>query len=123
MSDDDLHKNADPELFRYARRNRRKPTDAEELLWLHLRARQIKGQKFRRQHPIADFIVDFYCHDCKLAIELDGEYHLLTEQRDYDISRSYELKRLGIKEIRFTNEEVFVNVTKVLTVIGKHLMK
>ncbi|MGC1241070.1 MAG: endonuclease domain-containing protein [Chryseosolibacter sp.] len=80
------------------------------------------GYKFRRQHPIADFIADFYCHECKLIVELDGEYHDDIGQKQYDEGRTYELNELKVKVIRFTNREVFDHIAFVLDEISAHLV-
>ncbi len=118
---ENIHKDANPKLFGYARENRQKQTEAENLLWFNLRNRKLKGFKFRRQNPIGKFIADFYCHECKLVIELDGGYHLKTEQKDYDNGRTYELEINDLKVIRFSNEDVRVKLSWVLEEISKHL--
>ena len=69
--------------------------------------------KFRRQHPVDIFVLDFYCHELKLAIEVDGEIHLSTEAREYDEGRTYELEKYGIKILRFTNKEIYENLDNV----------
>ena len=117
-----LHKGALPKHFYYARENRKLPTKAEGILWQALRNRRLHGYKFRRQHPISDFIADFYCHECKLIIEIDGGYHNDIEQRQYDEGRTYELNEFKIKVIRFTNNEVIEDIAFVLDVIGAHLL-
>lgn len=89
-------------------------TSSEKLLWNKLRNRQIKGLKFRRQHPVDIFILDFYCHEIKLAIEVDGGIHLSSQQKEWDDNRSYELKELGINVIRFANEQVMNDVDLVV---------
>jgi very-short-patch-repair endonuclease len=114
MIDDHLHKGAKPALFEYARLNKQTQTPAETLLWQHLRNRRLKGHKFRRQHPISDFIADFYCAEQKLIIELDGGYHDEPDQQQYDEGRTCELKDIGIKVIRFTNQEVLNCIKDVL---------
>lgn len=113
-TEDNLHYNAGGDLFVNARKNRKKPTKAEDLLWKHLRNRQYSNMKFRRQHPIKEFIADFYCHELKLVIEVDGNYHYEHNQRDYDEGRSHELEQLGIKVIRFTNKEILEDINMVL---------
>ncbi|MEX1239499.1 MAG: endonuclease domain-containing protein [Cyclobacteriaceae bacterium] len=118
---EDLHKGAPRKHFYYSRENRKQYTKAELVLWTYLRNRKLDGFKFRRQHPISDFIADFYSHECKLIIEIDGEYHNAVEQRQYDEGRSYELKELKIKVIRFTNEEVLKDIDFVLDEIGAYL--
>ena len=103
--------------FRYAYQNRETPTKAEETLWKALKGKQLGGYKFRRQHPVSRYILDFYCHSVKLAIEVDGGYHLSMEQKKYDARRTADLLDLGIKEIRFTNNDVILNLEKVLAEI------
>ncbi|MGV3588784.1 MAG: endonuclease domain-containing protein [Adhaeribacter sp.] len=120
--EDNLHKGAAKKLFDFARENRKKQTAAEELLWQHLRNRQLNNLKFRRQHPLGNFIADFYLHEAKLVIELDGEYHNAAENQDYDAGRTYELEEMGIKVLRFTNEEVLNDLDKVILTIKKHLI-
>lgn len=100
--------------FEYARQNRNNPTPAEAALWEKLRANKIKGLKFRRQHPIGVFIVDFYCHQAKLAIEIDGAYHFDENQVEYDQNRTALLQQVGVREIRFANKEVLENIDMVL---------
>jgi very-short-patch-repair endonuclease len=100
--------------FEYARQNRNKPTPAEDVLWSALKNKQLKGLKFRRQHPIGVFIVDFYCHTTQLAIELDGAYHLEANQQEYDQHRTMMLQEAGIDEIRFSNEVVLNDLESVL---------
>ncbi|MFK7757327.1 MAG: endonuclease domain-containing protein [Flavobacteriales bacterium] len=70
--------------------------------------------KFRRQHPIDTFILDFYCHSLKLSIELDGGYHMRPDQKESDLKRTKSLSTLGILELRFKNEVVLTDITKVL---------
>ena len=89
-------------------------TAEEELLWSCLRNRQLGGVKFRRQHPIDGFIADFYCEAHSLVIEVDGRYHDQRAQKEYDEGRTYELNRLNVKVIRFTNSEVRENLQLVL---------
>jgi very-short-patch-repair endonuclease len=117
MSDsynDNLHKGSIGKLFEYARDLRRNDTSAEDLLWRNLRNKKLNGLKFRRQHPLDKFIADFYCHEKKLVIEVDGSVHDSQEAKEYDEGRTYELKELGITIIRFRNEEVLENIGEVL---------
>lgn len=104
-----------PIHFELARELRNHPTDAETFLWNHLS--YIKGIRFKRQHPILYFIADFYCHRAKLIIEVDGKYHEILEQYNYDQTRDKELEDFGLKVIRFKNERVFNNIENVLQVI------
>jgi very-short-patch-repair endonuclease len=119
--EDNLHKGADPRLFHFARQNRQVQTEAEAIMWSHLRNRNLKGFKFRRQHPISDFIADFFCLECSLVVEVDGDYHNEREQKQYDEGRTFELGELNIKVIRFTNQEVLENIDFVLNEISSHL--
>ena len=117
----DLNKGVNKKIFSFARENRKNPTPAEDLLWRNLKDRKLANKKFRRQHPIDKFIADFYCHECKLIIEIDGEYHNDSEQQEYDMGRVYELSELEVKVIRFTNEEVLKEMEVVLAKIKAHL--
>jgi very-short-patch-repair endonuclease len=119
--EDNLHKGANPKLFHFARMNRQVQTEAEATMWRYLRNRNLNGFKFRRQHPIADFIADFFCLECNLIVEIDGDYHNEREQKQYDEGRTYELSELNIKVIRFTNQEVIQNPDFVLQEISCHL--
>jgi very-short-patch-repair endonuclease len=89
------------ELLIFARQLRKEQTDAEKLLWRVLRGRHFCGFKFRRQYPICGYILDFYCHDAGLAVELDGGGHNHEEQRLYDEERTKALTGAGIRVIRF----------------------
>ena len=93
-----------PEVRQRAKELRGRMTAAEILLWENLRNRQLGDFKFRRQHPLGQFVVDFYCPACRLVIEIDGEIHL--EQGDYDLIRTEQLKALGCQVVRFYNWEV-----------------
>jgi very-short-patch-repair endonuclease len=106
---------------RHAAELRKASTPAEQNLWGLLRNRQLKGRKFRRQHPLANYVLDFYCHECKLAIELDGNYHKQPEVRAYDDSRTALLKENGITVLRFWNDEVFNDMERVLETIALNL--
>lgn len=122
MASEDLHHGAKGEIFDFARILRKEQTSAEDLLWNRLRSQNLDGYKFRRQHPIKNWIADFYCHEAKLVIEVDGRIHLAKQQKQSDEGRSYELEGLGLKVIRFTNEEVMGNINNVLKEIKKHLI-
>jgi very-short-patch-repair endonuclease len=100
---------------------RKNATDAEKLLWQLIRIRQIQNAKFRRQYPIAGFILDFFCFESHLAIELDGSGHLEDEQTRYDRERTEILNDLGIRVIRFWNNEVLYNTEVVLQVVADEL--
>jgi very-short-patch-repair endonuclease len=102
-------------LIARAREFRKKPTFAEEVLWRELRNRGLGGFKFRRQQPIDRFIVDFFCLEAKLVVEVDGEIH--TTQEGYDQARQRHLEARGLRVIRFSNEEVFTNLAEVKNAI------
>jgi 5-methyltetrahydrofolate--homocysteine methyltransferase/ATP-dependent helicase HrpA len=102
-----------------ARILRKDMTNPEKLLWKELRRKQIKGTHFRKQHPIAGFVVDFYCHECNLIVELDGDYHDFQIEKDKE--RTETLEAFGLTVIRFTNKEVVGNINKVITQIATHL--
>ena len=103
-------------LIEEAKRMRKEPTDAEAALWELLRDKKL-GDKFRRQHLIDDFIVDFVCLSKNLVVEVDGGYHNDPSQKEYDQQRTLYLNEKGFKVIRFTNEEVLGNIEAVLTKI------
>ncbi|MBC8052560.1 MAG: imidazole glycerol phosphate synthase subunit HisF [Sphingobacteriaceae bacterium] len=103
-------------IFQNAERLRNNMTSAETLLWGYLKGNQL-GVRFRRQHPISNYIADFYCHKHKLIIELDGSIHLLPEVYKNDIERQHHLETLGIRVLRFSNEQIFINIHTVLTTI------
>jgi very-short-patch-repair endonuclease len=101
-----------PEIVAAARRLRQNLTPAEQKLWQALKNRQLNGLRFRCQHPVGSFIVDFYCPQCRLVIELDGEIH--DQQVDYDTARTDQLKQFGYQVVRFRNQEVITNLDTVL---------
>lgn len=105
-----------PAILAHAREMRHPQTPAEAILWHKLRNRQLRF-KFRRQHPIYRFIVDFYCAEAKLLIEVDGESHMEPDQEIYDKARTEYLENLGYKVIRFTNDDVKYNLQAVAEVI------
>jgi very-short-patch-repair endonuclease len=98
---------------------RKKSTDAEMYLWSLLRNRKFHGFKFRRQHPIGGYIVDFICHERKLVIELDGNQH--KENFCYDQERTAYLEKLGYKVLRFWNNALFKETSHVLEAIYQSL--
>jgi len=111
MSEDKSSRWLRDALIERARQMRKEPTNAEASLWARLRKRQLAGLKFRRQHIITHFIVDFYCPKAKLAIEMDGAVH--DEQGEYDQEREKILQELGYGVLRFTNAEVEDNPEQV----------
>lgn len=110
-------------LFEFAKAMRNEPTEAEEFLWNSISESQIQGIRFKRQHPVLYFIADFYCHKAKLIIEIDGGYHLEPEQYRYDVNRDEELSLLGLKVLRFSNEQVMFETEKVLYIINEEVKK
>ena len=106
------HVNQHSFLHHRAREFRKNPTLAEQTLWQYLKARKLAGLKFRRQHAVGPFIVDFYCHALQLVIEVDGEVH--KQQQEYDEQREIWLREQGLRVLRFSNEEVLGNTEMVL---------
>lgn len=117
-----MHNDAKPIVFVTAKKLRWNPTKTEMLLWDCLKEKQL-GVKFRRQHPINNFVLDFYCHAHKLSIEIDGEYHNTEEQIAKDKERTSMISQLGIMELRFTNNEVETAIENVLKKIEKAFQK
>lgn len=112
-----MHLKASGLIFRYASKLRQNETPAEKLLWEKIKDRQIEGEKFRRQHPLKKFALDFYCYRLRLGIELDGKQHLIPEIKFYDQDRSEILEEYGIYILRFTNQEVFNDMDRVIETI------
>lgn len=108
-------------LVANARENRRQMTEEESLLWNELRNNKL-GVHFRRQHVIGNYIADFICLKCNLVIEVDGGYHETEEQRELDRYRTLYLTSRGLKEIRFTNDEVINDLETVMSKIIKSLI-
>ncbi len=109
--------NANPLLFDRAKNLRNHLTDAEMKLWGYLRTNPM-GFKFRRQHPIDIYIVDFYCHACKLVIEADGSIHNKEDVQLTDIERQESLELTGLQVIRFTNKDILSNPEQVIEQIN-----
>ena len=109
-----LHKEAIAKLYQYGRELRQESTEAEKLLWEELRNRKLIGLKFRRQHPLDKFIVDFYCNEKKIVLELDGGVHNEKINKEYDEARTAMLAGLNIIVLRFKNEEVINDMQGVL---------
>ena len=104
----------DPQLLEFAKAMRTNATDAEHLMWQLLRAKRFMNLKFRRQHVIAPYIVDFYCHELGLVIELDGSQHNTDDCRAYDFERTKFLEALGLKVVRYWNHDVLRRADVVL---------
>ncbi|MBT3877981.1 MAG: endonuclease domain-containing protein [Candidatus Scalindua sp.] len=98
---------------------RKNMTKAEIILWSKLKGKQLKGLKFRRQHGINNYVVDFYCPESRLAIEIDGGVHYYNSRVTYDKQRQEEIEALGIKVLRYTNNDVVKNLEDVLNDIIK----
>ena len=114
-----LYYGAKYSVFEKAKMLRSRMTKAERVLWEKLRNKQLLGLKFRRQHPIDRWIADFYCHQKKVVIEVDGQIHQF--QKDYDIGRQSEIERYGIRVIRFDNHEVLNDIEKVIKEIKEFM--
>ncbi|BAU54227.1 hypothetical protein MgSA37_02401 [Mucilaginibacter gotjawali] len=105
-------------IFKNAAALRNNMTPAEMTLWGHLKGSQL-GAKFRRQHPLGIYIADFYCHQHKLIIEVDGSNHNIPEIANHDLERQLNIENDGIKVLRFKNEEIFNQLEKVLNTINQ----
>jgi very-short-patch-repair endonuclease len=102
-----------------ARRLRNSATDAERRLWCHLRGQQLAGQKFRRQYPLGDYIVDFICIPAALVIELDGGQH--RDAAAYDARRTRFIEDQGYRVLRFWNDDALLRTESVVAEIFRHL--
>ena len=103
-----------PHLLRFSRELRRGQTNAEQRLWWLLRARQIAGAKFRRQHPFGPYVLDFLCTERGLVVELDGDQHAHAEVERHDAVRTHHLQSQGLHVLRFSNREVLWETEAVL---------
>ena len=97
-------------------------TAAEATLWKHRQRRQLEGKKFRRQHSIGPYIVDFYCPECRLIVELDGQPHYEFIADVYEAERTKYFSQFGIKVVRFENRLVFEALEAVLETIRRELL-
>ena len=120
QKDINMHLDADRTKFQFAQYLRGNMTISEKLLWERLRKNQL-GIKIRRQHPIGDYIADFYCHKAKLVIEIDGNYHNQNDQKEYDHRRDQDLRESGIEVIRFKEEQIMNNIEFVLKRIKERI--
>ena len=102
-----------------ARHLRKQSTDAEKILWRHIRSRQLAGYKFRRQAPIGKYIVDFLCYEQKLVIEIDGGQHQLRSKSDSE--RTNWLEAQGFRVVRFWNNQVLAETEAVLEAILREM--
>ena len=96
-------------------------TKAEAVLWKKLKDRNVFNTKFRRQHPVSIFIVDFYCHEYKLVIEVDGDIHNDEIACQYDLGRTEVLNKFGLKVIRFTNNQILYSLDSVIKKIQREI--
>ena len=111
---------ATPSVFKNAASLRNNMTKPEIKVQQYLKTKP-KGFKFRRQHPIAWYVLDFYCHKLRFSIEIDGGYHLNIEQQEKDAERTAYLNEIGITEIRFTNKNVLENFKEIIDKIDTYL--
>ncbi len=95
---------------------------AEVILWSHLKGKQFRELKFRRQYSIGHYVVDFFCPKIRLVIELDGESHLSKTQRIRDKTRQKIIEKTGIKILRYYNTDIYENIEGVFTDLGKNVM-
>ncbi len=115
-----MHDGASPKIFAFAAKLRAEMTVPEKILWVYLKDKPM-GFKFRRQHPIGRYVLDFYCHKKRLSIEIDGKNHDDLAQFVNDVERTGYLNRIGIKEIRFKNEDILHNIDKIKLSINHEL--
>ena len=108
-----------PEYLAFVRQLRREQTDGEKLLWYCLRGCQLCGLKFRRQYPIGPYVLDFYCHECKLCLELDGGQHYTSAGIQHDEQRYAFLTSHGINTLRFSNRDVLQHLEAVLLQVAE----
>ena len=108
-----MYYGAHAKLFRYAKEMRLNPTQAEDRLWNVVKQLPFSEFKFRRQHPISKFIADFYSHQLKLVIEIDGGYHLNRDQMEFDSFRDDDMKQFGILVLRFSNDNVLNDTSEI----------
>ncbi|WKZ68452.1 MAG: endonuclease domain-containing protein [Melioribacteraceae bacterium] len=121
--------NLNPVAIKLCRELRKNSTKAEIIFWEAVRNRKFMGKKFNRQFPLfynlggkeSFYIADFYCHELKLVIEIDGGYHI--KQKEFDMLRTEDIKNLGVTVIRFTNKEIETDLSKVLNEIKREYQK
>ena len=109
-----MHLGAKASTFSNAFNLRKKLTEAEKLLWDRIKDRQIEGVRFRRQHPMKNYVVDNFANELKLSIEIDGLYHIEPSQQFYDKDRSEVLNENQITVIRFTNSQIYFRIDEVV---------
>jgi len=109
------------DVIEKARILRKHMTRSENILRQHLRKKRLSGRIFRRQHPVGQFIVDFYCHEARLVIEVDGGIHENEENKEYDEGRTYELKKFGLTVLRFKNDDIENKRWRVLKILENEI--
>jgi very-short-patch-repair endonuclease len=114
------NKASEKEKRRLLRKNMPK---AEVIMWSRLKQKQLLGYKFRRQYSVGSYVIDFFCPELKLAVEVDGTSHLKDGAEYYDSNRQESIEQLGIKFLRFSNAEVYKNLNGVLEVIVDNVQK
>ncbi|HLD20787.1 MAG TPA: endonuclease domain-containing protein [Patescibacteria group bacterium] len=117
--DRELFNQREKKSFRQKLRNEQ--TNAEKLLWFQLRARRLDGWKFCRQQGVGDYIVDFYCSEAKLVIELDGDSHFEPGAQDRDNQREAFLNDNGLRVLRFTNRDIYDSIDSVIDIIRQNI--
>ncbi|MBN8222055.1 MAG: endonuclease domain-containing protein [Spirochaetes bacterium] len=116
-----LHNGAPDIIFGRAKALRKSMTAAEKVLWLRIRDKRFLGLKFRRQHPFGRFIFDFFCHELKIAMEVDGEIHNKSDQKKYDAWRTEIVAESGVKIFRLDNCAVLERLESVLSEIKSEI--
>ena len=117
-----MHCGASKIIFQYAELLRKNMMEAEKIVWEKLSNNKL-NIRIRRQHPIHKYIADFYCHELKLTIEIDGDIHLANEHKEYDINRDITLSEFGIQILRFTNHQVINNIDEIMKEIKKKVVE
>ncbi len=117
-----MHCGASKIIFQYAELLRKNMTEAEKIVWEKLSNNKL-DIRIRRQHQIHKYIADFYCHELKLIIEIDGDIHLAKEHKEYDINRDITLSEFGIQILRFTNHQVINNIDEIINEIKKKVVE
>jgi very-short-patch-repair endonuclease len=115
--------NRETTLIHLARENRQHASRAEAILWSELRGKRFLGLKWRRQHQVLNFILDFYCHELRLGIEIDGSSHDTEFAIAADAARARKIGMSGVTVVRFTNREVMDELGRVLTYLAKMVEK
>jgi very-short-patch-repair endonuclease len=121
MSDLGRKRRLPEELLTFARELRSNHTDAETVFWSAVRSRRLMGLKFRRQHPVPPYFLDFYCHEHRLCVEIDGGQHQEESALRRDAERTEFLESSGIRILRFSNPDVLQNLEGVLVEICKEV--